>query len=97
MRPFLWVLALVLAGYATQSPETTALNFERERVRGDVAKARGYLSEADEAEIVAGRASVEEANLTEGGIPSAVVDSVHTLPPRGDTAGVAVYYTGPNL
>lgn len=90
-------LLLVLVGCHPASPERTATAYERERVRGDVAKARTYLSASDEALLANGGAKVEEADLSTAGLANTVVDSAHTLYNDGDSARVAVYMTGPNV
>jgi hypothetical protein len=90
-------LALLATACKKSGPEAVALQYERERVRGDVAKARGYLSAADEADLTTGRAKVGDAELATAGVPEATVDSGRTLYDDGDSARVAVFFTGPNM
>jgi hypothetical protein len=89
-------LALLSACHGA-SPERTATDYERERVRGDVAKARLFLTPADEALLSSGAAKIEDADLSTTGLPNTVVDSAHSLYDDGDSARVAVYMTGPNM
>jgi hypothetical protein len=82
---------------ASSSPDRVALAYERQRVKGDVAHARGYLSASDEAELAAGHATSEDAGLRTVGVPDAVVDSARTLSTEGNGARVAVFMTAPNM
>jgi len=93
----IFLLGTAISCRASSSPDRVALAYERERVKGDVAQARGYLSASDEAELAGGRATSEDANLRTVGVPEAVVDSARTLTQEGDSARVAVFFTAPNL
>jgi hypothetical protein len=97
VQRFACVALFVACSKGASAPDHVALQYERQRVRGDVAQSRVLLSPSDEQELAAGRAKAADAHLDERGIPSAVVDSAHIIRRTPDSATVAVFYTGPNL